>query len=117
MRQESSCSASKSGLERQAICSDGRGDTAPHRPKYRGKYQGWHERGGDAAHGIWNFNRFWLRAIVSRALRNRLFGVSPSDPVAWGGAGVVLLLAGILASYLPARRATKVDPMIALRYE
>ena len=55
--------------------------------------------------------------IVARILRSQLFGVGPSDPVAWLGAGAVLLLAGLLASYLPARRATKVDPIVALRTE
>jgi putative ABC transport system permease protein len=55
--------------------------------------------------------------IVSRALTSLLFGVKAGDPLTF--AGVALLLAGIaiLASYLPARRATKVDPVIALRYQ
>jgi hypothetical protein len=56
-------------------------------------------------------------AGLAQAMKGLLFGVSPTD---WTiGAGVTLLLAGVslLSCYIPARRATKVDPMIALRYE
>jgi len=44
-------------------------------------------------------------------------GISPSDALTYGLAGVSALLAGLLASYIPARRATRVNPVTALRYE
>ena len=65
--------------------------------------------------GLGILSRFGFAYLVSKVLRNQLFGVAPSDPLAWLGAGAVLLIAGTLASYLPARRATNVDPIIALR--
>jgi putative ABC transport system permease protein len=54
---------------------------------------------------------------VTRGLSRFLFGVSPFDPVAFGVVAVTLLLSGIAATYLPARRATRVDPVTALRVE
>ncbi len=54
---------------------------------------------------------------VSRYIESQLFGVSPGDPSAIAGAVVVLLLVAAGAGYQPARRASRVDPMIALRYE
>jgi predicted permease len=54
---------------------------------------------------------------ASVILRNRLHGLSPFDPLSYLGVVAVLAVAGLAASYVPARRATRVDPVVALRYE
>ena len=54
---------------------------------------------------------------VNRILQSQLVGVSPYDPVTMAGAPVVLILVALLASYLPARRAASLDPMVALRHD
>jgi putative ABC transport system permease protein len=56
-------------------------------------------------------------ALLSGALTKLLFGVQPLDPAVFAGVSVVLLAAGLAASYVPARRAMKVAPGVALGSE
>jgi putative ABC transport system permease protein len=56
-------------------------------------------------------------AVLTRFFGTMLFGVSPSDPITFGGISATLAAVGFLACYVPARRATRVDPLIALREE
>jgi putative ABC transport system permease protein len=56
-------------------------------------------------------------AWLSRLVSSQLYGVSPNDPATLAAVAALLIAVAMLASYLPARRATKVDPLVALRYE
>ena len=58
-----------------------------------------------------------MALLVTRSLAIFLFGVNPYDLMTFSGVSLLLLLSGLGATYLPARRATKVDPLEALRYE
>jgi ABC-type lipoprotein release transport system permease subunit len=55
--------------------------------------------------------------MVVRLVRTQLFGVEPADPIALGAAVFALLVLACCASFIPARRASRIDPMTALRQE
>jgi putative ABC transport system permease protein len=86
--------------------------------------------GADHADVVWMILRRGLQLIglgvvvgllasfaVTRVIANQLWEVSPRDPLTLGVAVAVVALAGLAACYFPARRATRVDPLVALRVE
>jgi len=58
-----------------------------------------------------------IALAATRSLGAMLAGLSPNDPVTYGGTALILTIVGLGASYLPARRATRIDPMAALRQQ
>jgi len=54
---------------------------------------------------------------ASRWITSYLYGVRPQDPLTYVGIVMLLMMAGIAAAYVPSRRASKVDPMVVLRYD
>jgi ABC-type antimicrobial peptide transport system permease subunit len=54
---------------------------------------------------------------ASRLVKSLLFGIEPGDPAAMIAAATILTAAAMLAGYVPARRASRIDPMAALRHE
>ena len=55
--------------------------------------------------------------VVARFLSSLLFGIGTHDPVTFLAVALLLILVAVVAAYLPARRAMRVDPIVALRYE
>jgi ABC-type antimicrobial peptide transport system permease subunit len=74
-------------------------------------------RSGLALAGIGAAIGLSAAAGLMRLMKSQLFGISPLDPMTYIAVPVVLVMAAVLASYLPARRASSVDPVEALKAE
>jgi putative ABC transport system permease protein len=59
----------------------------------------------------------WCAFGITRVIQSLLYNVTATDPISFGGVALFLALIAVLASYIPARRATNVDPIVALRNE
>jgi ABC-type antimicrobial peptide transport system permease subunit len=58
-----------------------------------------------------------VAAAAARMMQQMIYGVGPSDPLTLAGVTLILVAVALVASYLPARRASRVDPLTALRHE
>src|SRR5205807_2749379 len=101
----------------------------PHSPTAAGGRLRLGPRRGEGRHlpsRSWQGFRLTLAGLVvgtalglafTRLLKAQLFGVSETDAITFASVGLLLAVVALLACHIPARRATRVDPMVALRYE